>query len=242
MRSCWRVLPLFLIAVAALASGVDVPKIWADENEIPFDVANFFVQLNDTDGDLGFHAQIDGEAWTLLKIEDPNEVVLLEIRNIGPLQQQGLTELFFESAEPPFDELSPELFFDRFPEGEYKISGLTIEGDEMKGTVDFTHVMPAPPKIIKPAPTIIHDVQLPSGVTELKVPEVPFFLGMCHGEEPPSSMKLVRTIDEGHASLIRRTMARIPGGQSIINFCSHAGRPSEPSRDVFFAKRSQSTH
>lgn len=228
MTSYKRALRLISIAVVALTPVAAVPKIWAGENEIPFDVANVFVQLNDTDGDLGFHAQIDGDAWTLLKIKDPNAVVLFEIRNTGPLRQQGLTELSFESAEPPFDELSPELFFDRFPEGEYEISGLTIGGNQMKSTADFTHVMPAPPKILnpasldcdaptvvkvgpvtiaweavttshpkigkddpnieivgyeitvermEPAPTIIHDIQLPPSVTELKVPEAFLALG-----------------------------------------------------------------
>ena len=166
MTSYKRALRLTSIAVVALTPVAAVPKIWAGENKIPFDVANVFVQLNDTDGDLGFHAQIDGDAWTLLKIKDPNAVVLFEIRNTGPLQQQGLTELSFESAEPPFDELSPELFFDRFPEGEYEISGLTIGGIQMKGTADFTHVMPAPPKILSPvaadcdAPTVVESGDL----------------------------------------------------------------------------------
>ena len=147
-----RALSFCLTALAALTLEVDVSKSWADENEIPFDEAKVFVELNDTDGDLGFHALIDGEAWKLLKIGDPNDVVLLEIQNVGSLRQQGLTELSFESAEPSFDELSPESFFDRFPEGEYKISGLTIDGDEMRGATDFSHVMPAPPKILSPVP------------------------------------------------------------------------------------------
>lgn len=76
---------------------------WAGDNEIPFSVANVFLELNDTDGDLGIHALIDGQ------------------------RQQGLTELFFESAEPPFDELPPETFFRRFPEGEYEVEGMALD-------------------------------------------------------------------------------------------------------------------
>jgi hypothetical protein len=115
-----------------------------DGSEISFDVATAFAELNDTDGDLGFHALIDGEAWKLLEIEDPNERQILVVRPTGRLARQGLTELFFESAEPPFDELSPEEFFDRFPEGPYEIAGRTIEGHELESTVQFTHVLPAP--------------------------------------------------------------------------------------------------
>ena len=62
----------------------------------------------------------------------------------GNFRSQGLTELFFESAEPTFDELSPEEFFARFPEGEYEIEGITIEGERLESEVEVTHLMPAP--------------------------------------------------------------------------------------------------
>ena len=98
-----------------------------DWNEIPFDEANIFLELNDTDGDLGIHALVDGEAWKRLEIEDPNEREILVVRAIRRLARQGLTEVFFESDEPSFDELSPEQFLRRFPEGEYEIEGITID-------------------------------------------------------------------------------------------------------------------
>ena len=46
---------------------------------------------------------------------------LLDIVSRGRLQTQGLTQLFFESAEPSFDELDPKDFLRRFPEGRYEI-------------------------------------------------------------------------------------------------------------------------
>jgi hypothetical protein len=121
----------------------DIAKAQGDE--IPFDVANIFFELNDTDGDLGIHALIDGEPWSKLEIEDPNERTILSVTNTGRLRRQGLTELFFESAEPPFDELPPEEFFLRFPKGKYEISGITLEGEELESTDDLKHIMPAPP-------------------------------------------------------------------------------------------------
>ena len=75
------------------------------EREIPFDVAQLFFELNDTDGDLGIHALIDGEPWKKLEIENPHERQMLSARVRGRLCRQGLTEIFFESAEPTFDEL-----------------------------------------------------------------------------------------------------------------------------------------
>lgn len=98
------------------------------------------------------HALIDGDAWKKLQIEDPRERELLDITVKGRLRKQDLTEIFFESAEPPFESddpdevtLTPVEFFDRFPEGEYEIEGEMLEGEELESTVEVTHVMPAPP-------------------------------------------------------------------------------------------------
>jgi len=135
-----------LAAMIAVFLGASVPHSWAEDhdNEIPFAEARIFFELNDTDGDLGIHALIDGEPWKKLEIEDPNERKMLNIKIKGRLRKQGLTELFFESAEPTFDELSPGKFFARFPEGDYEIEGKTLDGEEMESTVELTHVMPAP--------------------------------------------------------------------------------------------------
>jgi hypothetical protein len=138
-------LPTVLLATALVVGAFPRDAHAQDGNEIPFDEANVFVELNDTDGDLGIHALIDGEAWKLLEIEDPDGRVILSVRGTGRLRQQGLTELFIESAEPSFEELSPEEFFERFPEGDYEIEGITLEGDELESTAEFTHVLPAPP-------------------------------------------------------------------------------------------------
>ena len=69
---------------------------------------------------------------------------MLDISVRGRLRKQGLTELFFESAEPTFDELDPADFFRRFPAGEYDIEGVTLDGEELESEVILTHVMPAP--------------------------------------------------------------------------------------------------
>lgn len=149
MTKSIRMLPVILVAVITLTLGICAPEIWAGgkhhDDEIPFDEAEIFFELNDTDGDLGIHALIDGEPWKKLIIEDPKERKMLDVKVKGRLRKQGLTEIFFESAEPNFDDLSPDEFFDRFPEGIYEIEGTTIEGDELKSEVELTHVMPAPP-------------------------------------------------------------------------------------------------
>lgn len=117
--------------------------------EIPFSEARIFFELNDTDGDLGVHASIDGEPWKRLEIEDPSERRILSITPTGRLRLQGLTQLFFESAEPSFDELDPADFFARFPEGVYEISGITLEGEELESTARIAHLLPGPPQNLR---------------------------------------------------------------------------------------------
>ena len=141
-RIAWGIAALLATALAVGAFAQDAGA--QNGEEIPYDEANVFVELNNTDGDLGFHALIDGEAWKRLRILDPDGHIILDVRDKGALLQQGLTELFFESAEPDFGELTPEEFFERFPAGEYEISGVTIEGDQLESEVEFTHIMPAP--------------------------------------------------------------------------------------------------
>jgi hypothetical protein len=140
MRKSMGLLSFFLTAIAGLTLTIAISTIQAAE----FSEAELFFELNNTDGDLGIHASIDGEPWKNLKIEDPNGRTILEVKNKGRLLQQGLTQLFLESAEPSFDELDPEEFFLRFPEGEYEIEARTLEGEELEGEVMLSHVLAAP--------------------------------------------------------------------------------------------------
>ncbi|MDX1487155.1 MAG: hypothetical protein R3268_03065 [Acidiferrobacterales bacterium] len=139
---------------AALITAAPLSLADDDNDEIPFDEAHIFFELNNTDGDLGIHALIDGEAWKKLEIELPNGREVLKINVKSRLRKQGLTEIFFESAEPPFESddpeevtLTPEQFFARFPEGTYEVEGETLEGDELESETEVTHVMPSPPVI-----------------------------------------------------------------------------------------------
>lgn len=136
----WAIL---LIPAVSLVIGAAISQVWAQDLE--FDEADVYAELNNTDGDLGFHGLIDGEAWKRLMIEDPNGKKILHVRARKILRRQGLTELFFESAEPTFDELSPEEFFNRFPAGVYEIEGVTLDGEELESEDLFRHVMPAAP-------------------------------------------------------------------------------------------------
>jgi hypothetical protein len=185
-----RLLAIYLVPVIALVAGASLPACWAQENgdEIQFADANVFLELNNTDGDLGFHAAIDGDAWKSLSIENPRDKKSLNIRTGGSLQIHGLTQLDFESAEPPFEELDPGVFFQRFPEGEYDIEGRTIDGQEMESTATLTHVLPGPPRNIA-----VNGIALSDGCDESAGPVVDGPLVITWDEVTESHPELGRT-------------------------------------------------
>ena len=134
-------LHVFGMTIGALTLGAAAPAAWA----VKFPEAELFFELNDSAGDLGIHASIDGPPWNKLTITDPNKHLILNIRPKGRLARQGLTQLFIESAEPSFDELAPEKFFRRFPEGPYIVRAPTLDGGQLRSTVRLSHVMAARP-------------------------------------------------------------------------------------------------
>ena len=142
-------LPLYAITTALMtAPTVGLAWQWDDDDELELDEAYLYFELNDTDGDLGIHGKADGDAWKRMKIEGPNERTLLDIAVKSRLRRQGLTELFFESSEPTFDELDPEVFFTRFPEGVYEWEGQTLDREEIEGEVYLSHIIPAAPVVL----------------------------------------------------------------------------------------------
>lgn len=130
-------LALFAVAVGGAAAA----------DPLKLEEAELFFELNDTDGDLGIHASIDGGPYTRLEIDDPADRTILTLLAQGRLAKQGLTQFFFESAELPFDELSPEAFFSRFPEGRYQIE-VTRGTKQFETTAELSHVLAAPPSNI----------------------------------------------------------------------------------------------
>ncbi len=72
-----------LVALAVGSGAADGPALAADD-AIPLDVAEVSFELNDTDGDLGIYALIDGERWRVLRISDPKRRRLLDIQDDHP--------------------------------------------------------------------------------------------------------------------------------------------------------------
>lgn len=129
--------------------------------EIPFEDADVYFELNNTVGDLGIHAAINGGPWTTLEIEDPHGRQLLIHSQRGSMRAHGMAFFGFESAEYPFDELSPDEFFERFPEGEYVVRAEFSEGEEFEGLSEVTHLFPAPAFNVR-----VSGVLIPEGCSE----------------------------------------------------------------------------
>jgi hypothetical protein len=149
------VLPLFLLAAIGLAFAASVWADEDDEDEIELEEADIFIEWNSTDDDYGVHIFWDGDPWKRMKViyegeDDDDEKIVLDVKAKKSLKRQGLTEAFFESAEPTTDELSLAKFLRRFPEGEYEFEGRTNDGEEIEGEAEFTHTLPAPPENLCP--------------------------------------------------------------------------------------------
>jgi hypothetical protein len=138
-RNLMRLLPL---AAGGAAMALACQTALTQE----FEVVQIYLELNDTDGDLGIHGLIDGDDWKRLEIEGPGDKELMNIWLRNGLRRQGLTELFFESSEPPFNELSPAQFLQRFPQGKYEVEAVTLDGEEFEEEVRLSHVLAGPPQ------------------------------------------------------------------------------------------------
>ncbi|MFQ5829916.1 MAG: hypothetical protein ACE5JD_12285 [Candidatus Methylomirabilia bacterium] len=144
-QSLRRIL-MFLAAMAALTLAAAVPASWAATVEL--DEAFVRIEINASDGDVGFHGKFDGEPSKLMTIRRPDGEVIYRVRARRNLKRQGLTENFFESAEPTCEEQPLAAFLLRFPTGVYSFEGKTNDGaDILEGEFTLTHALPAAPDI-----------------------------------------------------------------------------------------------
>lgn len=153
MNTKRRLIQYVSIATAMLILVAVTPVGWAQEE---FDEIKVIIEINATDGDAGFHVLGDAEAWKQVRIHDPDGNKIFMAKDHNSLREQGLTEIFFESAEPlctfdpeePDEEVVPlSEFLERFSAGDYTFSGVTIEGGRLEGEGTLTYNLPAAPDI-----------------------------------------------------------------------------------------------
>ncbi len=136
--------------VAAAAAVLVFGLTGAHARTIHLSAAEIRIELNATDRDAGIQIFLDGEGWDRMIGTDPDGNMVLDISAVGSIGIQGITELFFESAEPSLEDQSLEELFELFPEGIYRFEGTTTEGDVLKGKARLTHALPDGPELVLP--------------------------------------------------------------------------------------------
>jgi hypothetical protein len=135
--------PSCLLLAGALALGLAVPARGA-----PFPEARIYIEYNSTDDDLGFHVSLDAEDWRMVSITNPGGNTIFSVQGLGAFGTLGLTELFFEGAEPPLDEVPLETLLRMMPEGKYTFRGVTVEGTALLSKPTLSHAVPAGPRVM----------------------------------------------------------------------------------------------
>ncbi|MDH3280190.1 MAG: hypothetical protein OEQ18_03560 [Gammaproteobacteria bacterium] len=144
---------LTVISAAAVGLTLGSTTAWSEggaEPELELATLKFFIEFNETDEDIGVQAVLGGEPYKRLVARDPNGSRILQLHPRRSLRRQGLSDFFFESAEPALSEFSMARFLRRFPEGVYEFETITLDDVEQDGDATFTHIIPAGPAIVSP--------------------------------------------------------------------------------------------
>lgn len=153
INSFWKMaIAVPLVAVSSVATAT---KPCGDFGE-----CKALVEINSSDGDIGFHFLMDGDDLNSAMIHDPDGQLVFEDAASGPLLEQKLTETFAESAEPlcfdPLDDDDPENddedfvtldeFLDRWTPGIYMYTGFSDDGEMSEGATELKFELPAAPQ------------------------------------------------------------------------------------------------
>jgi len=153
MQKHLRLPAFFLMAAAMLcltAAGPETEYLEAGigrGHEIPFEETRVYFEYNSTANDLGVHVFLDAEDWKTLRIVNPRGRAIFHVQGRGGYAKLGMTELFFEGAEPSLEEFPLDKLLALFPEGAYEFMGTTVDGAVLAGTATFTHAVPAGPDV-----------------------------------------------------------------------------------------------
>ena len=158
MKCSIKLFPKLRIATAiGAAVAITGASVNATEPCDDFGECKVLVEVNSSDGDIGFHFLGDADDLRAMRIDGPNGKKVFENRAFGPLRDQLLTENFGESAEPlcwfdPDEEedwddvVTLRDFVDRWAAGTYAFSGKGENGEKLTGETELTFDLPAAPK------------------------------------------------------------------------------------------------
>ena len=112
------------------------------------------VEINSSDGDVGFHFLMDGNEFIRGSLYNPNWRRIFNYNTRRELREQTLTETFAESAEPlcwfdpeedAEDVVTLEEFLERWTAGTYHFVGIGNDWDLSFGSSELTFALPAAP-------------------------------------------------------------------------------------------------
>jgi hypothetical protein len=112
-----------------------------------FSEARIYIEYNSSANDLGFHVALDGEDWRSLRILNPKGASIFEVVGKGGYTNLGMTELFFEGAEPSLDDVPLGVLLALFPAGRYTFTGVTVGGARIAATATLSHAIPEGPVV-----------------------------------------------------------------------------------------------
>jgi hypothetical protein len=140
-----RVWPALVLTLAGLMSAV-LPA-----RGETFSAARILIEVNASAEDGGIQIFVDGNSWNRLEVFDPTGQKVFDVFGSHSIGATGVTELFFESAEPSFQDLPLNQLLVRFPKGNYRFEGVTVDGKRIGGAAALSHSIPAGPRIVAPA-------------------------------------------------------------------------------------------
>lgn len=147
-RSRWAILGA--AAMLGVATTGSVASAGAGRRPVRLETARILFEVNATAQDAGIQMLLDGEGWEQLTVLAPDGGRLMAVRARGGIGDVGVTELFFESAEPSLADLPIDELLAMFPEGKYRIEGTTAEGRAMVGTATLSHDIADSPHVVAP--------------------------------------------------------------------------------------------
>jgi len=143
-------------AITAIAGGgVSIANAVSPCGE--FGECKTLVEINASDGDIGFHFLMDGDDLIRAAIHNPEDEIIFRNGSWGSMREQFITETFVESAEPlcwepePEDEEYGELFvtleefIDRWQSGIYTFHGVGEGSNRPMGETTLEYDLPAAP-------------------------------------------------------------------------------------------------
>jgi hypothetical protein len=112
--------------------------------------AKLIIEYNATDRDIGVHGAFDSDGWAKLCVFDPKGRLVLKVAPKSQLKDLTMGGIFFESREPPIPRFTFRDLKRMFPEGRYRVKGVTFQGRKLVGSAKFTHDVPRRPRVTAP--------------------------------------------------------------------------------------------